>query len=150
MRKKPLFVLSVLFVLGICLAVFFFRTRGEVPLLNPALPTPLPPPASPQSQPKIERVISYTDSGFSPSPLTLLRGEAVVFVNESSQNMWPASAMHPTHAVYPTVGGCLGSTFDACRSLAPGEEWSFTFEIAGSWGYHNHVNPSHFGRIVVQ
>lgn len=163
MRKKTALILFALFVLGALVVVFFFRIGEEAPVFNTALPTPLsettppaatpsplPPPVLPQSQPKIERVISYTDFGFSPSPLTILRGETVIFVNESSRDVWPASAMHPTHAVYPTTGGCLGSTFDACRSLAPGEEWSFTFEIAGSWGYHNHVNPSHFGRIMVQ
>ena len=64
--------------------------------------------------------------------------------------MWPASAFHPTHKAYPTTGGCLGSTFDACKGVLPGESWSFKFDIAGSWKYHDHLKPIVFGTIVVE
>ena len=36
-------------------------------------------------------IITYTDDGFSPSLLTIKKGEAVKFVNKSEKNMWPAS-----------------------------------------------------------
>ncbi|MEK9182927.1 MAG: hypothetical protein AAB849_00245 [Patescibacteria group bacterium] len=73
-----------------------------------------------------------------------------MFKNQSARSMWPASGFHPTHTVYPTTGGCLGSTFDACKGVLPGESWSFQFDIAGSWKYHNHLNPADFGMIVVE
>jgi len=97
-----------------------------------------------------ETVIVYTDSGYSPDSLTIKVGTTVLFKNDSSLSMWPASAMHPTHAVYPTTGGCLGSTFDACKGVLPGESWSFKFDIAGSWKYHDHLHPNLFGAIVVE
>jgi plastocyanin len=97
-----------------------------------------------------ENVITYTDSGFSPKEMKIKAGETAVFKNESSKSMWPASAMHPTHAVYPTTGGCLGSTFDACKGLLPGESWSFKFDIAGNWKYHDHLTPTFFGAIDVK
>lgn len=95
-------------------------------------------------------VVTYTDAGYSPNPLTIKAGETVTFKNESSRSMWPASAMHPTHREYPTTGGCLGSTFDACMGVQPGNSWSFQFDIAGTWRYHDHLNPSSFGMIVVE
>ena len=64
--------------------------------------------------------------------------------------MWPASAMHPSHKEYPTTGGCLGSAFDACKGVKPGESWPFKFDIAGNWKYHDHLNPKNFGAIIVQ
>ncbi|OHA38709.1 MAG: hypothetical protein A3G03_02780 [Candidatus Taylorbacteria bacterium RIFCSPLOWO2_12_FULL_44_15c] len=64
--------------------------------------------------------------------------------------MWTASAVHPTHRAYPTSGGCLGSTFDACAGVQSGNSWSFKFDISGTWKYHNHLNPGDTGTIVVE
>jgi len=97
-----------------------------------------------------ESVITYTDDGYSPSDLEIKAGETVVFKNESSQSMWPASAMHPTHKDYPTTGGCLGSAFDVCMGVQPGDSWSFKFDIAGNWKYHDHLSPKNFGAIIVK
>lgn len=95
-------------------------------------------------------IVTYTDAGYSPSSLEIKAGDTVVFKNESSRAMWPASAMHPTHADYPTTGGCLGSAFDACQGVQPGDSWSFQLDIAGAWKYHDHLSPSHFGIITVE
>ena len=97
-----------------------------------------------------ESVITYTDDGYSPSALEIKAGETVTFKNESQQSMWPASAMHPTHKDYPTTGGCLGSAFDACMGVQPGDSWSFKFDIAGNWKYHDHLSPKNFGAITVK
>ena len=97
-----------------------------------------------------QNVITYTNTGYSPSTLTVQVGTTVTFKNESSMAMWAASASHPTHKVYPTTGGCLGSTFDACRGIQPGDSWSFKFDIAGNWKYHDHLKPSFFGTIIVK
>lgn len=97
-----------------------------------------------------EKIITYTDTGYSPSSLQIKVGDTVIFKNESSQSMWTASAMHPSHESYPTTGGCLGSTFDACKGIQPGDKWSFKFDIAGNWKYHDHLNPKNFGAIIVQ
>ena len=97
-----------------------------------------------------QNVITYTNTGYSPSTLTVQVGTTVTFKNESSMAMWAASASHPTHKVYPTTGGCLGSTFDACKGIQPGDSWSFKFDIAGNWKYHDHLKPSFFGTIIVK
>ena len=97
-----------------------------------------------------QSAITYTSGGFSPSVINVKKGEEVTFLNESGGAMWPASAIHPTHTLYPTQGGCVGSTFDACQGIEPGEAWSFKFDIAGSFKYHNHLNPSQTGTVVVE
>src|SRR3989344_179740 len=80
----------------------------------------------------------------------------ITFKNESSVNMWTASGMHPTHIVYS--GTSLSEhcpdktnvTFDACQGIPPGASWSFKFEKIGSWGYHDHLHPTFFGKIIVE
>ena len=95
-------------------------------------------------------VVEIASSGFSPDTLTINLGETVAFINKDSKASWPASALHPTHNVYPEKGGCIGSLFDVCRGLEQGQSWSFTFNEKGTWGYHDHLNPSLRGKIIVQ
>lgn len=97
-------------------------------------------------------VIKYDGSSFSPSTIIIKKGQSVTWVNESSQPMWVASAMHPTHEVYPetSTNDCFGSSFDTCRSFAPDESWSFTFNSAGEWPYHNHLRAVNFGKVIVE
>ena len=70
--------------------------------------------------------------------------------------MWTASAMHPTHMAYPgsDVKKCgtpeAGMIFDSCAGTPSGESWSFKFNSAGEWKYHNHLNVGHYGAIIVE
>jgi plastocyanin len=99
-------------------------------------------------------IVMKADS-FEPANLTIQKGTKVIFKNEDSTERWPASAMHPTHTRYPGSGIDKCGTaeekniFDACRGMAPGKEYSFTFNEVGDWSYHDHLNPSIFGKIIV-
>lgn len=84
-------------------------------------------------------VVTYTNTGFDPSTVTVSAGQTVRFVNEGSGNMWVASNNHPTHT--------LLSEFD---QKSTGDVYEFAFTDAGSWGYHNHVNPTKRGTVVVE
>ncbi len=101
-------------------------------------PTPAPSPAQTPST----KTVTYTASGFSSASAAIKAGDTVVFKNTSGQNFWPASAIHPTHALYPE--------FDAKRAISSGGTYSFTFTRTGSWKYHNHLNPADTGTITVQ
>lgn len=95
--------------------------------------------------------ISYTENGYEPAEVTIKKGQAVRWVNNSSAEMWPASAVHPTHSIYPqkSDSDCLGSSFDACRRMSPGESYEFTFNERGDWKFHDHVRPSKTGIVHV-
>lgn len=103
-----------------------------------------------------KNTVTYTDAGYSPSTLTIKAGETVIFKNESAQNMWTASGMHPSHILYSGTSlsaHCpdpMNTSFDACKGTPPGESWSFKFEKVGSWKYHDHLNPGFFGTIIVE
>ena len=104
----------------------------------------------------VDAVVTYTDSGFSPATVEVSVGETVLFRNESSQSFWPASAIHPTHQLYPGSDIALCGTaeaagiFDACGSISSGGTYSFTFNEAGEWKYHNHLRATQTGTIVVE
>jgi|SRR3989344_957257 len=103
-----------------------------------------------------EKIITYSSAGFSLGELRVKAGETVTWKNESTQNMWVASAMHPTHMLYSETSlseHCPDSTataFDACAGTPPGESWSFTFTKVGTWAYHDHLHPTLFGKVVVE
>jgi plastocyanin len=116
---------------------------------NPPIPNPVTNTTSPATTPittpaktSAKVTVTYTDSGFLPSTVTINAGMTVIFQNNSSNPVWVASNPHPTHTDYPG--------FDALRPYQPGESYAFTFFNKGTWGYHNHRNPSEGGTVVVQ
>lgn len=103
-----------------------------------------------------EHTVEISSSGFSPKTMTIAKGDTVTFVSMGGGSHWPASAIHPTHTVYPgsSINKCntdeRSEIFDACEGLSEGESFSFTFNEVGTWNYHDHLNPSNFGSITVQ
>lgn len=95
--------------------------------------------------------ITYTDDGFTPRDISIVKGTRVRFVNHSSEETWPASAIHPTHTLYPEKqsSDCLGSSFDSCDALQKGEFFDFTFNYIGEWRFHDHLRGYHTGTITV-
>ncbi len=100
--------------------------------------------------------VRITSSGFSPETLEINQGDRVVFLNEDTSRHWPASDVHPTHRNYPGSGiekcdsDARESIFDACHGLNRGERYEFVFLHAGGWRYHDHLNPSLGGEIIVR
>ena len=81
------------------------------------------------------------DGPITPRELKIKKGDTVTWTNRDSSPTWPASAIHPSHQVYPG--------FDALRAINAGESYSFTFDKVGSWRYHDHLNPSSGGEVEV-
>jgi plastocyanin len=90
---------------------------------------------------KTRIVVVFTASGFSPSPVTVKSGTMVSFVNESSSVMWVASDPHPSHTLLPG--------FDELKSVEKGGTYEYTFAKVGTWTYHNHINPTAKGTVIV-
>lgn len=97
-------------------------------------------------------LVTYTENGFEPKTVNINKGDTVRFMDQSTNGMWVASNNHPTHSLYPekSASDCAGSSFDTCRVLKAGEFWEFTFNKVGTWRYHNHMNPSDEGTVVVK
>ncbi|MCE9549076.1 hypothetical protein K8Q98_01620 [Candidatus Nomurabacteria bacterium] len=85
--------------------------------------------------------IVLTKDGFSPKEISIRQGDSVVFSSNLGQPFWPASDLHPTHGVYPE--------FDPRQPVDGASSWSFTFNQAGDWRFHDHLNSLFTGRIKV-
>ncbi len=85
--------------------------------------------------------VVYDGIKFSPQSLNIKVGDIVIFKNSGTSGLWPASDPHPVHTDYPE--------FDAKAAVSAGKSFQFKFLKPGSWGYHNHLNPSATGVINV-
>lgn len=134
MGNRKWYAVAVIVLLALC-AVAAWYLRDEAPA-TPGV---------------VAAEIRYTDDGYVPSEVTIRKGEAVRWINDSTRDMWPASAVHPTHSLYPekSDSDCLGSSFDACDYLAPGTTWEYTFHTTGDWRFHDHVRASRTGIVHV-
>ena len=161
---KNLIILTIVAIVLVGVIVFIYSgDTVEAPTLTPTStisPQVTPTPTveeTPVSSPVISNTtVLYSNSGYSPATITVKKGDTVFFDNKSSKIMWTASAVHPTHKVYPgtdiTFCGTPQSTgaFDACKGYGPGESWEFNFNKQGTWKYHNHLQANHTGTIVVE
>lgn len=85
--------------------------------------------------------INLTKDGFEPNEVTIKAGTKVNFVNNSGQLAAVDSDPHPVHTSYTPLN--LGNiTLNNSKSLV--------FDTPGTYHYHNHLNPSQTGTIIVQ
>lgn len=144
----------VVLVAGVVVGWYVLRGIGNVPTQqapapadNGAAKTDVGTPqqaASGEAQQKgvkEQTTVTYADSGFTPNSVTVKKGTTVTFVNESTGNMWVASAVHPTHQLLPG--------FDQLKSVANGGTYEYTFDKVGTWKYHNHVSAGDTGTVIV-
>ena len=88
------------------------------------------------------QIVVMKEDSFQPETLTIRKCTKVVFENQDNVAHWPASNLHPTHGIYPE--------FDPLQSIEAGKNWSFVFDKAGNWRYHDHLSPSLRGTVIVK
>ena len=89
-----------------------------------------------------ERVtVTLTNSGFTPATVSVKAGSVVTLINKSGSVATVNSDPHPTHRNYPPIN--LGEFSD-------GTSVQLTFDTPGTFTYHNHLNPSFTGTVVVE
>lgn len=84
--------------------------------------------------------VTLTSSGFTPQSITVKVGTKVTWTNNSGTTATVDSAAHPTHLVYPLLN--LGN-------FVSGETLSLVFDQPGTYKYHNHLDASQTGVVVV-
>lgn len=85
--------------------------------------------------------ITYSGSSFSPNKITVKSGDTITIKNDSSSDVQVYSNPHPVHT---------DNTELNIGSIAQGASTNLTLTKVGTWGYHNHLNPSQTGTITVQ
>lgn len=84
--------------------------------------------------------ILRTEQGFEPNHVRIKQGGSVTFLSDG-KDFWPAANAHPFHDSYPA--------FDPKRPLGGDEEWTFVFDKAGVWDFHDHLFSQARGVVEV-
>lgn len=140
---------TILILLGLSVLLLVGCTQ-TVPPANTTPPADNTPPAA-----ALTASVTITDTAYNPQTITIKKGGTVTWTSASDTPNWPATAMHPTHEKYPgsSITKCAtaeaSTIFDACKGLANGETYSFTFNSVGEWSYHEHLGVKMFGKIIV-
>ncbi|MFB6225516.1 MAG: hypothetical protein ABEI13_03610, partial [Candidatus Paceibacteria bacterium] len=103
----------------------------------------------------VAATVRYQNGEFTPQTVTVQSGDTVKFINQGDGEMWVGSDEHPTHTQYDGTtlsehcqdGDATSRVFDQCST---GRTYTFTFEKSGEWDYHNHVNASAGGTVIVE
>lgn len=85
--------------------------------------------------------IAYDGNKFSPATLTIKSGTMVTIKNTSSEDLQFQSDPHPTHTDDSDLNVGV---------VAPGQSKTFTVTNKGTFGYHDHLNPSEKGTITIE
>lgn len=132
-------ILGPVAVLAVVAVVVLIGKSGKNLYQPPAQPKSSAPAGSTTTQGTGS--VALTSSGFGPQSLTVKAGTKVVWTNQSGTAAAVNSANHPTHLVYPRLN--LGS-------FGNGDTLSLVFDQPGTYKYHNHLNASQTGVVVVE
>jgi plastocyanin len=86
-------------------------------------------------------VIAMRKGNFEPSDVKAQVCDKLQFINESSEEVWPAVGPHPTHSSYPG--------FDSLRAIPPGERYEFQVNRLGVYTFHDHLHDGVAGRVMI-
>jgi len=86
-------------------------------------------------------VVNIAGFAFSPAVVKIKVGDTVKWINDDSAPHQVASNPHPVHTDLPGLESDV---------LSKGGSYSFTFDKAGTWGYHCHIHPMMTGTVVVE
>ncbi len=94
-----------------------------------------------QSNGEVTATITFDGNKFNITENTIKSGDKVKIVNDSQTDLEFDSDPHPVHTDNKELN---------VNMVAPGESKTFTVTKPGTWGFHNHLNPSQRGSITVQ
>jgi len=144
-------ILAVAAVVIVALGGFFLLSNNQTqaPSQDQVSPTQTPE-ATSQASPSPESAtddetegveIELTKSGYNPSKVTVKVGQKITFTNNSGAAATVSSDPHPAHTLFPVVN--LGPFQD-------GDTHTLVIDKPGTYTYHNHLNSSQKGTIVVE
>lgn len=142
-RKSKLLIGIVLIVIGVALLGWALMGRkADAPASEPATNNTATAQTEAENtdEPAATATISFTNDGFSPQELEVKVGTVVTVRNDSNTRVQFSSDDHPTHTINQGMN---------LPVLNPGESDTFTADEVGEWGFHDHLDDSHTGVLVV-
>ena len=84
--------------------------------------------------------IVFTNNGFEPNSITVKKGTVVTIKNESDNDVEFSSDNHPSHLTNREMN---------TDTLAAGTSTTYTANTVGTFGFHDHIDDSKTGTVVV-
>ena len=148
MSKSAKLLIAIIIVAAIAVGVILFTNKSDTKSSSdktPSTSTNNSGSASTdttQSDKKIAATITYDGTTFSPEKTTVKAGETVKVINTSSNaSLGFDSDPHPVHTDNPDLNA---------GEIGPGQSATFSTDKTGTWGFHNHDDPTQHGELVVQ
>lgn len=140
MRNLLFLVLGAILLAGAAWAIYSFQAGKTA-----SNGTPAPGTSTGTSEATVAgtpaATINFTSDGFSPKILTVKSGDTIAITNNSGETVQFDSNPHPLHTDNPELN---------VGTIPPGETMRVKLTAKGTWGYHNHLNVTQSGTIVVQ
>lgn len=139
-------VIAVVVAIGIIAGIILLSAGKKPADVVPNQPTTINEQQNQQSQQaptfsEHSNTIVLTNAGFEPQTHTVKVGTKVSWVNKSGATATVNSAPHPIHSNYQPLN---------LNSFEEGEFLELVFEKAGTYNYHDHLNPSRTGTVIVE
>lgn len=141
--KRPLWQwIAIYAVIGLIIYGLIYYFVIAKPRVAPVVaPSTTSSEATSSTTETVQDQVTLTANGFSPATLTVKTGTKVTWTNQGGSGATVSSDPHPIHTNYAPLN--LGNFPD-------GGKLSLTFEKPGTYGYHNHLNPSQTATVIVQ
>jgi plastocyanin len=131
--KKPAVIIGIIILIVVIVGIALAMNNKVAPNQSTS--------SSTSSNVSAAAIITYSASGFSPATVTVKSGDTVAIKNTTSADMQLDSNPHPVHTDDTDLNVGL---------VSAGQTRTFVVTKKGSFGYHNHLNPSDTGKIVIQ
>ena len=151
MGRTQWLLVALVVLLAAFIGVYYFTNGGYKGSTTTNSPTPTTvgettaspsaEEASPSAEEVTEAIVMISSSGFSPKSVKIKIGGKVLFVNGDSADHQVMSNPHPTHTGYAKLNVGV---------IKPNDMQTAEFDTAGTFGYHDHLNPSLTGEVVVE
>ena len=89
--------------------------------------------------------VTYTNTGFTPFSVTLKKGGTLIWKNDANDQVQIGVNPHPVH-----TGNRAITNGEFTLDLNPGGTKTLTINDTGTFSYHNHLDPTESGTIIVQ
>lgn len=94
------------------------------------------------TQVQVAAVVTISSSGFSPATVEIKKGQSVTWKNADTANHQPSSDPYPTNTGLADLG--------RSEVLKQNDEFTYQFEKAGTYTYHDNLNPYKLkGTVIV-
>ncbi len=134
-QKATITIIIILVVAAGVLAAWYFIGNNAVEPSNNNTNT-----AASHDLPAAQTVW-IVDGNFTPSVITVSVDDTVTWINKDNISRQIASDPHPAHTDLPDL---------ISEELAEGGSYQFTFSEAGTYGYHDELNPIKKGQVIVE